>query len=193
MTSTRIKEVALKHFAQNGYDGTSMAQIADDVGIKKQSIYTHFKGKDELFLQICNEVFARELRFVMEFIEKNTTQPLEDFLFGFLFHYKERNEKNEYSKFWLRLVFFPPAHLYEQVMKFVYEYLDRIEELLVPIMESAMREGRINTEIGADRATAAFLGILDGMFVEILYGGPERARKRLESSWDLYWRGLSKI
>lgn len=50
MTSDRIKEVSLRHFARNGYEGASLAHIADDIGIKKQSIYSHFKGKDELFL-----------------------------------------------------------------------------------------------------------------------------------------------
>jgi AcrR family transcriptional regulator len=191
MTSRRIKEVALNHFTENGYEGTSMAQIADDVGIKKQSIYTHFKGKDELFLQVCHDVFANEVRFASQFLESNRTRPLEELLFDFLLHYKDRYEKNDYSKFWLRISFFPPAHLYEQVMKYVYEFLDKSEELLVPIIEKAMIEGEISSVIGAERATAAFLGVLDGIFVEMLYGGPERLLKRLDASWYLYWRGLS--
>ena len=192
MTSNRIKEVALNHFTKNGYEGTSMAQIADEVGIKKQSIYTHFKGKDELFLQVCSDVFADELRFVIDFIENNSTRPIEDFLFGFLSHYKERYEKNDNTKFWLRISFFPPTHLYEQVMKSVYEYLDQLEELLYPIMEKAIKDGKISSTIDAKRAVAAFLGVLDGILVEMLYGGPERLLKRLDASWYLYWQGLSK-
>ncbi|WHY77023.1 TetR/AcrR family transcriptional regulator [Neobacillus sp. WH10] len=192
MTSNRIKEVALNHFTKNGYEGTSMAQIADEVGIKKQSIYTHFKGKDELFLQVCSDVFDDELRFVIDFIENNTTRPIEDFLFGFLSDYKDRYEKNDNTKFWLRISFFPPTHLYEQVMKSVYEYLDQLEELLFPIMEKAMKDGKISSTTDAKRAVAAFLGVLDGILVEMLYGGPERSLKRLDASWYVYWRGLSK-
>jgi len=192
MTSNRIKEVALNHFTKNGYEGTSMAQIADDVGIKKQSIYTHFKGKDELFLQVCSDVFADEIKFVIEYIESNSTRSIEDFLYGFLSHYKERYEKNDHTKFWLRTTFFPPTHLYERVMKTVYEYLDQLEELLFPIMEKAIKDGKISSTIDAKRAVAAFLGVLDGILVEMLYGGPERSLKRLDASWYLYWRGLSK-
>jgi len=192
MTSNRIKEVALNHFTKNGYEGTSMAQIADDVGIKKQSIYTHFKGKDELFLQVCSDVFADEIKFVIEYIESNSTRFIEDFLYGFLSHYKERYEKNDHTKFWLRTTFFPPTHLYERVMKTVYEYLDQLEELLFPIMEKAIKDGKISSTIDAKRAVAAFLGVLDGILVEMLYGGPERSLKRLDASWYLYWRGLSK-
>lgn len=192
MTSNRIKEVALNHFTANGYEGTSMAQIADDVGIKKQSIYTHFRGKDELFLQVCSDVFVEELKFVIDFVERNKNRKIEQFLYDFIVLNKERYEKNDHTKFWLRISFFPPAHLYDQVMKYVYQNLDKLEELLVPLFEKAMFEGEINSSIGANRATTAFLGVLDGIFVEMLYGGPERLTKRLDASWHLYWRGLSK-
>jgi AcrR family transcriptional regulator len=192
MTLNRIKDVALKHFAEKGYEGTSMAQIADDVGIKKQSIYTYFKGKDELFLRVYSDTFDKELRFVSNFIESNTNKHIEKFLFSFLLYYKDQYEKNDYMKFWIRVSFFPPTHLYEEIMKYVYEYLDKLEELIIPIMDRAKMDETISSTIDAKRATAAFLGVLDGLFVEMLYGGPERLTKRLDASWYLYWRGLSK-
>lgn len=109
MTSQQIKEVSLKHFAQHGYEGASLAQIADDVGIKKQSIYTHFKGKDELFLQLCSDACENELRFVMNFIESNSARPLKEFLFDFLLKYIDRYEKCDSAKFWIRTAFFSAA------------------------------------------------------------------------------------
>ncbi|WP_077211985.1 TetR/AcrR family transcriptional regulator [Bacillus dakarensis] len=192
MTFNQIKEVALIHFAENGYEGTSMAQIADDVGIKKQSIYTHFKGKDELFLQVCREVFSNELRMVEQFIDHHNPQQIDKFLLNFLVQYSERYEENDFTKFWLRTSFFPPAHLYDVVMKYVYEYLDKVEELLLPIIQKAVTEGKVSSSVSADAATVAFLGVLDGIFVEMLYGGSQRLKKRLDASWQLYWRGLSK-
>ena len=192
MTQQQLKEAALNRFAEHGYDGTSMAHIADDVGIKKQSIYTYFKGKDELFLQVCNEVMENEVKTVVNFIEQNKARPIEDFLYDFLVHHKERYEQNADTKFWLRISFFPPAHLYDDVMKYVYSYLDKMEELLEPILEKAATEKQLSGTIDVQRATAAFLGILDGIFVEMLYGGPERLNKRLDASWHYYWRGISK-
>jgi len=191
MTSNQIKEVALKHFAISGYEGASLAHIAEDVGIKKQSIYTHFKGKDELFLQVCRDAYERELRLVTDYIQNKQVQPIEGFLFGFLMQCKTRYEEHYSTKFWIRTAFYPPIHLNDQVMKNVYDYLDKVEELLLPIIRRAMEEGEINSFIGEQRATAAFLGVLDGIFVEMLYGGPERLQKRLDASWYLYWRGLS--
>jgi len=191
MTSNQIKEVALNYFAKHGYEGTSMALIAEDVGIKKQSIYTHFKGKDDLFLQVCSGVFSDQIRFILDYIESNQACTLEELLYAFILRYKERYERDEATKFWLRISFFPPNHLYEEVMTLVYETLDRIEEILFPIIEKAMQEGEISSEAGGRRATAAYMGVLDGIFVEMLYGGSDRLNKRIESSWYLYWRGLS--
>ncbi len=60
MSSTKIKQAALIQFANDGYDGTSLSSIASAVGIKKQSLYTHFANKDELFLTVIQEVLDRE-------------------------------------------------------------------------------------------------------------------------------------
>ncbi|MBY0149218.1 TetR/AcrR family transcriptional regulator [Neobacillus niacini] len=191
MTSDQIKEVSLKHFAQNGYEGASLADIAKDVGIKKQSIYTHFKGKDELFLQICMDTFENELSSVVLFIDRNSALAINDFLYNFLVHCIERYEKYDSTKFMIRTAFYPPMHLNEQVMKYVYEYLDKVEELFLPMIERAISNGEISSAVGHNRATTAFMGVLDGIFVEMLYGGPDRLQKRLDASWYVLWRGLS--
>ena len=192
MTAQIIKEVAMKHFAARGYEGTSMSHIADEIGIKKQSIYTHYRGKDELFLQVCKDAFLKEQDVVKHYFAKSSSCSVKEFLYGFLEHVKEQYEKDEYTKFWLRISFFPPAHLHDQIMAYVYIYLDHLEALLVPVIEQAMKEDEVNAQIGAQKASSAFLGLLDSIFVELLYGGPERVEKRMDASWHLYWLGLSK-
>ncbi|MFC4324239.1 TetR/AcrR family transcriptional regulator [Litchfieldia salsa] len=190
-TLIQIKEVSLKHFAKGGYEGASLANIADDVGIKKQSIYTHFKGKDELFLQLCSDASEKEIVFVYNFIESNKNRPIKDFLYDFLLLSIDRYEQSDSNKFWIRTAFFPPSHLNEKVTKVSYDFLDKLEELLIPIIKKAMVEGEICTVISEIEVTAAFLGIFDGIVVEMLYGGPERLKKRFNASWDVYWRGIS--
>lgn len=191
MTLEQLKKSAQNRFASYGFDGTSLAHIAEDVGIKKQSIYTYFKGKDELFLQVFSDASLNEWDSTREFIERSQSLPIAEFLQGFLLHHKERFERNTDTKFWLRISFFPPPHLYDEVMEKVYTYLDGLEKLLEPIIERAAHEAQLDPEIDAEQATIAFLGVLDSVFVEMLYGGPERLEKRLEASWHFYWRGVS--
>jgi AcrR family transcriptional regulator len=47
-TKEKIFEASLDLFAQRGFDAVSMREIAEAVGIKKASLYSHFSGKDEL-------------------------------------------------------------------------------------------------------------------------------------------------
>lgn len=47
-TKDRILLAALDLFSKKGYDDASVDLIAEAVGIKGPSIYTHFKGKEEI-------------------------------------------------------------------------------------------------------------------------------------------------
>ena len=46
----RIAEVAMRHFAENGYQGARVEDIALELGIAKGSVFQHFGSKAGLFL-----------------------------------------------------------------------------------------------------------------------------------------------
>ena len=47
-TKEKILDAALTLFSENGYDGTSVEQIANVVGIKAPSLYKHYRGKEDI-------------------------------------------------------------------------------------------------------------------------------------------------
>jgi TetR/AcrR family transcriptional repressor of mexJK operon len=47
-----IVEAAAEVFLQQGYDGTSMDEIAAKAGVSKQTVYKHFADKERLFTEI---------------------------------------------------------------------------------------------------------------------------------------------
>lgn len=51
-TIDKIKYEAYILFAERGYAGTSMRDIANKVGIKAASIYSHYKSKEDLYIDI---------------------------------------------------------------------------------------------------------------------------------------------
>ena len=55
----KILAVALKLFAQNGYQGTSIAQIAKKAKISKGLMYNYFKNKEKLLEAIVLEGFSK--------------------------------------------------------------------------------------------------------------------------------------
>ena len=58
-TKERILDEALMLFSENGYDGTSVEQIAEKVGIRAPSLYKHFKGKEDILNAIIDNAEAR--------------------------------------------------------------------------------------------------------------------------------------
>jgi len=50
-----ILEAATRLFAERGYEGASMADLAESVGLRKASLFHHFASKDALY----NAVFER--------------------------------------------------------------------------------------------------------------------------------------
>ena len=58
-TKDRILEEALTLFAENGYDGTGVEQIAEKVGIKAPSLYKHFKGKEDIMTALIDSAEER--------------------------------------------------------------------------------------------------------------------------------------
>lgn len=53
-----IVAIATEAFLENGYSGTSMAQLAKACDIQKASFYHHFPSKDALFITCVNEGYA---------------------------------------------------------------------------------------------------------------------------------------
>ena len=47
-TRERILDVALDLFVDQGYDGTSLRQIAERLGVTKAAIYYHFEAKEDI-------------------------------------------------------------------------------------------------------------------------------------------------
>jgi len=55
-TREEILEAALDLFAVNGYEATSISQLADTVGIRKASLYSHFANKQDILDTVVETV-----------------------------------------------------------------------------------------------------------------------------------------
>ncbi|MFZ0251662.1 MAG: TetR/AcrR family transcriptional regulator, partial [Acidimicrobiales bacterium] len=51
-TRQRILDVALDLFTEQGYDGTSLRQIAEQLGVTKAALYYHFESKEDILMAL---------------------------------------------------------------------------------------------------------------------------------------------
>ena len=51
-TKEKIFDVSLDLFSRKGYDSVSLREIAEEVGIKKSSIYSHYPSKEAILMDI---------------------------------------------------------------------------------------------------------------------------------------------
>ncbi|MEU7988800.1 helix-turn-helix domain-containing protein [Streptosporangium canum] len=73
-TRTRIQEIALKLFVEQGYEATSLREIAEALGVTKAALYYHFKSKDEIVTSLVED----RVRSVEELIAWARAQPRTD-------------------------------------------------------------------------------------------------------------------
>lgn len=190
MTADKLKKVALTQFGLHGYDGASLSLIATEVGMKKQSIYAHFKSKEDLFLSTYSDSIALELDFIHRFVEEHRSDSLKELLHGFLRRSLARYAESDNTSFFLRTSFFPPSQLEQLVKDGTNVYVAELEAIFLQVFDEkrdALREG-----VSPESASLSFLTMMDGLFVEMLYGIPERLEKRTAASWDVYFVAISR-
>lgn len=160
-----------------------MSEIAADVGIKKPSIYAHFRNKDDLFLSLIPVVIDQELDHAKTLL-KGGELILEQ-LYTYLTDIQVRYESSHTVEFWLRSLFMPPAHLYAEVMDPLHSFMSELESIIRSAFENS---GLIpnHCELEADTLTITFMSMVDSLQSELLYGGSAKYQRRLDALWLMF-------
>ncbi|MFF0454364.1 TetR/AcrR family transcriptional regulator [Nocardia africana] len=54
----RIRSVAMQLFSEQGYENTSMREIAERLSVTKAALYYHFKAKEDIVISLSDELRA---------------------------------------------------------------------------------------------------------------------------------------
>lgn len=94
-----ILEKAYQHLAKNGYDNTSLKNIAKSIGITKPAIYYYFNSKEELFVTLLNyiiEEFENDFKNILNNLKKiKTKEEFIIFLKNIVINDMEKLEKDK--------------------------------------------------------------------------------------------------
>lgn len=95
MTKTELKEAAKQLFLENGYQETSIQDIADLAGYSVGSVYRQWKGKKELFMDIWNDYVSD---FIRTSILEAPASPDKETMIDYLLVRSEAYKKHEMTR-----------------------------------------------------------------------------------------------
>jgi AcrR family transcriptional regulator len=70
-TRSRLRELALRLFAEQGYEKTSLREIAERLGVTKAALYYYFKSKEDIVRSLVEDYVAE----LDQLIAWGNTQP----------------------------------------------------------------------------------------------------------------------
>ena len=169
----KISDAAVLHFADKGYEAGSLNSVADMVGIKKATIYSHFKNKDELFIYVFNEAITIESANADACFSREAISGER-----YLAQVVQRYQNSGHMRFLLRTAFISPEGLRQQVASGYEYFLGKIKEQFLAGLP-------VDTSVDKTLLGDVYLGIIDSVHVELLYATPEAAETRRNAMWHL--------
>lgn len=130
-----------------------------------------------MFLEVLREAKAAEIEMKQAYFSETENSSPKTFLYSYLVAVKQMFEENQSLKFWLRMSFFPPSHLYETILDEVLE----VEVLQENMLEQSFRkwlDEDLITGPDARSLTIAYTGILMSIMVELVYDHTEKSRRK---------------
>lgn len=176
-TAERIAAAAVTHFSSHGYDASSLARIAEAVGIRKASLYSHFSCKDELFMRVFSEALEAECRFACDCFAAEPVAALPGS--SYCASLVERFEQSEQLQFLLRTGYMPPLALEPQISAGHEAYLAQLQSDFAERL-GAWGRGRL-TPADIELYGEVYLGLVDSVQVKLVYTDASQAQLRLQA------------
>ncbi len=191
-TGDRLRQAAEELFAERGYLGASMTDIAKRVGVRKPSLYNYYSSKEELFMELLeNSLKAWSEASGPALDESGTSQ---DRLHLHLAKTVEFAVHNPHAMALCRLA----------VAQVSGDFGDRVQALLLKErvnyqrqMEAFFAAALLAGEVSAETPeilALAWLTFLDGVLTHQLFAVGDRQPyflDHLDQLWRLFWRGIA--
>jgi len=159
----RISDAALQLFAEKGFKGVRMEDLADYLGISKKTLYNHFAGKDALL------IFALEQKVdsILSMLERFFEDSQKDFISRL-----DEVLGTASSALSFTDAFSRDQDLPQDLINHVFPRLhDHILSLVKKHVDEGIREGYIRTDIPAETLPYIHIGIIETfLHMESRYG-----------------------
>ena len=191
LSSQKIKDVAIELFCERGYEGASLADIAEVVGIKKSSIYNHYKNKDDLFLHIFERSCQEEINHVKKVLSKEQIATKDQFMQRFLMLSKHRVLNNVGARFVFRFTMFPPHHFVDVLGKKITQFIEDLHKVIFDAIEESNLFSHLSPE-ELFELSSHYTILLQGTYVEGLTHSFSTPSLKIAPTWNHFGKIFTK-
>jgi len=160
-TEDRILSAAIELFVRNGFHGTSIDDIMSKVGFTKGAFYSHFDGKDQLFMKLLEEYrfyFIGGLTSAIEHPEGNALDKLHRIV-SFLSRFATENTDLCVFLTFLTTELNTNAD-FEPAIKSIYlEY----QKIVSGVIRQGQKQRILKKDLDPDLAALTFMSLHDGV------------------------------
>jgi AcrR family transcriptional regulator len=152
-TRDRLSEHAARLFAERGFHGTSIADLADALGIRKSSVYSHIANKEELLTEIAL-AGADAFHAALDALPGDVSAG-ERLRLALRAHLRVVDRQLEVATVWLQEWRYLTGPARERFLTERRRYEQRLRALL----EEAIASGDLRSDLDVDHATLAFFSV----------------------------------
>ncbi len=190
-TRQRIRRTAAELFGQRGYGGTSIAALAQQLGLSKAALYNYYGSKEELLMELLEDSLIAWRDASGESLDDASggyAERLRQHMDAALCFTRERPHE-------VAVLRVAATQLTGDLGVRVRTWLDGQkqdhEAQLIAFFEAAVAAGELPQGDNVDRSLL-FRALIDGILINIVFGDPETSRMflRRDALWRQLWLGL---
>lgn len=191
-TKKNIIEAATWLFAERGYEGMTMKEIAKEVGIKPPSVYAFFESKEDVFVHICDLLLGKHYDVASSEPEVQQTQSVHDQLKGMLWRIVDYQYRDDLQmKILIRLLLFPPDVYKQNISEMMNSLEVKERQMFADIFRRGMQSGELR-EVNPEAQAVAMINLMDGVFWSMQRYEQAEMVERLELIWEQFWEGIKR-
>jgi AcrR family transcriptional regulator len=152
-TRDRLSTEAARLFAERGYHGTSIGDLADALGIRKASIYSHIEGKEDLLSEIAL-AGARAFHLALDALPEDAG-PAERLRLALRAHLDVVDRQLDVATIWLH----EWRYLAEPARANFLAERRRYERRISSLFEAAIAAGELRSDVDLKRSVLAFFSV----------------------------------
>ena len=191
---SKIIAAAAQVFAQRGYSGTSVAEIAVQAGIGKGTIYEYFASKEDLFFAVFEwytNITTTGLTVHISALGGSATQRLEALNEAIMNLWDEIQDIYALTmEFWAASSASLMRQRFQEAFKYLYQNL---REMVSSLIQDGIDLGEFNQDVDAKAVASAMVGTWDALFLQAWFDPEFQPLATAQHFLKVVLRGLKSL